>query len=131
MALPAKRPILAAVGISLLVAGKTIYRRASKAPLRMAIGTIHLLVPPHQPKGGQIMVNDRFFPTIRRVALVANHTQAALMGIILTVTTSTVDRCPLEETIRMAVLAIDLLVTAQELEGKKVMIDGDPLPILR
>ena len=52
------------------------------------------------------------------------------MGIIPAVTAHTVDRCPFEDSIRVAVLAINLLVTAHELEGKQVMIDPNLPPVL-
>jgi hypothetical protein len=118
MALRAKRPILAPVGIGLLVTGKAVYRCSSEASRWMTVDTTHRLVLPHQPKGGQIMINGRFFPTIRRVALVANYSQTALMGIILTVTAGAVDRCPPEDSIHVAVLAIDhLMLTHQGKSG--------------
>jgi hypothetical protein len=130
MALRTKRPILATVGIGLLVAGKAIYRRASEAPLWMTVDTVHPLVPSHQSKDGQVMVHGCSLPTIRSVAPVAQLAQPALMGIILTVTAGTVDRSPPEETIWVAFLAIDYLMPTQQRKSGQVMVDGNLIPAL-
>jgi hypothetical protein len=77
------------------------------------------------------VLDGDLFPGLGRVALIAHRAQAAFVGIIPAVTAGTIARCPPEQTIRVAVLAIDLLVTAHELEGKQVVVDRGLLPSLR
>ncbi len=131
MALPAKRPILAVVGISLLMAGKAIYWHASKAPLRMAIDTIHPLVPAHELEGKPVMIDQNLRPILRCVAPVAAHPQNTLMNVGGLVTSITFPVCSGKDAIDVAPPAGSSSVPAFQQKADLIVIEGSLRPAFR
>ena len=131
VALVANYSQTALMGIVLTVTAGAVDWCPPEDTIHVAVMAIDYLMLAHQGKSGQIVVDGDLLPGLGRVALVAQLAQTAFMGIIPAVTAGTINRCPPEETIQMAVLAVNLLVTAHELKGKQVMLDADLLPIIR
>jgi hypothetical protein len=91
-AILAKLPV---VRIILLVAGKTIFRRATIA-IRMAFFALDVNMLACQLKVGKGVVKDPVTPICGVMARGAIHPKAAFVWIILLMTGKTIGRCPFE-----------------------------------
>lgn len=106
------------------------FQRVGKRVLTVTIGASELCMPAIQRElGVPVMIETRVEPVRRSVAILAIPPTAAVVSIILLVTSEAGGRGQGERVVRMAIQAGDLPVLAEQRVAGSVVIEFDLLPI--
>lgn len=131
MALIASLAQTALVGIILQVTLRTLGGGAAEAAILMAALTVDSLVPAHERKSGQVMLDHNLGPILRRVAPVTAHPQNTLMNVDGLVTSIAFPVCPGKNAIDVTPPAGRSIVPACQQKTGLIVIEGSLRPAFR